>query len=225
MTSLIVPSIIAAASLVGLGVVLHLRAQARLAFEKALVDRGFSQDDDAAGIDFSITPQWADARGMTYLNRFTKELADSALTVANVRCWEMTGTRVRKVGAIMRADEICQTVLSCCFPDRELPRFCLCGKDSALQLQNLVEGGAEIVTGDAAFDRAFFIVGPGDADATAVLTQGVRQRMLSLSDVMVSSGNGSVLLFRQGAVLSPEELGRFLDLLELVREELTTGPA
>lgn len=110
-------------------------------------------------------------------------------------------------------------------PNRELPRLCLCGQDCALELQDLLEDGSEIVTGDAAFDRAFFIVGPGDADATAVLTRGVRQRMLSLPDVMVSSGNGSVLLFRQGAVLSPEELGRFVDLLELIRKEITAGLA
>ena len=225
MTGLIVPLLIAVASVAGFALVLHRRAQAGRAFDRVLADRGFSPraEDPGAAVDFTITLQWPDARGITYLKQFTKKDAGSVLTVANVQCWQVTGARMAQLGAAMRPDGIRQTVMSCRFPDRELPRLCLCPRIWAEQFRNFSEGASEITTGDAAFDGAFFIVGPGTEGVAALLTDSVRAQMLSLSDIMVASGNGSVLLFRQAAVLAPRELGRFLDLLDTIRKEMTTG--
>jgi len=225
MIGLIAPLVIATVSLVGLGVFVYKRGHAGRAFDQVLADRGFTRQVDVsrADIDFTITLQWPDGRGITYVKQFAKEEAGALLTVANVHCWEVTGSRMAKLGAAMKPDEISQTVMSSSFPQRVLPRFCLCPTSWADQFRNLSEGGTEITTEDPAFDKAFFIVGPSKEDVTSVLTEAVRARMCSLSNVMLASGNCSVLLLRQAVVLPPPDLARFLDLLEMIRKEITRG--
>ena len=225
MTDLIVPLIIAAAGLTWLVVFLCRRAAAELAIERLLTDRGFVRlrNDADLAIDFTVTLQWPETRGITTLKQFTKEEAGSTLTVADVRCPEVTGARMGRSGAAMKPDRIRHTVIGCSFPGRELPSFYLCPQDWADQFRNLYEGGTEITTGDAAFDSAFFVIGPGGQDVAPVLTQRVRAEMCSLSNVMIASGNNSLLLFRQAAVLPPPELARFLDVIELIREEIIRG--
>lgn len=221
MSGLVVPAIIAAGSLAALGVFLHKRTQADRAFAKILTDRGFRPAQEGpGGIDFGVTLQWPQARGITYLNCFTNEDRGTTTTVANVRCWETTGARMSRLGAAMKVDEIRQTVISCRFPGRAIPSFYLCPTDWEGQFRNWTEGGDEIALGDPQFDRTFFLLGPVGADVRMVLTPPVRTLMVSHPNLMLAAGNESVLLFQQAVVLSAQELNGCLDLMATIREEI-----
>lgn len=215
MSDLIVPLIILAGLLGGCGLFVYWRVQAGRAFDQVLEKRGFRRDINLSGeaIDFTVTLQWP-PRVVTYVKQFTKQETGALLTVANVYCWEPDCSRTGPYQAE-------QTIMSCSFPQHATPRFCLCPRDGADRFRNLSEGGEEITIGDPAFDEAFFILGSSKENVMSVLKVSVRAEMLALSDVMVASGNSSVILFRHGVVLSAQELGRFLDLLDTIRRGCT----
>lgn len=216
------PLLILAGMAAALAFCLVGRAKSRHAFERALLKAGFRRADGGQGeIDFAVTLQWPENRGITYLDVFMKTEGDATATVANVRCWEATGARMGRMGAAMRSQEICQTVVAYVFPGRDVPRLCLCPRDWEDQFRNLHEGGAELSSGNASFDRAFFMTGPADADIGRILTQDILAALQSLPDFMLASGNSSVLLFRQAVMLPPDELTACIDLMDMIRRQMT----
>ena len=126
----------------------------------------------------------------------------------------------------MRVDEIRQTVVSCTLAGQTLPQFCLCPRHSAEMFCSLVDQATEIRTGDAEFDRHFFVVGASGTDPSRILTDPVRAGMLTQPELMLASGKESVLVFRQGVVLAPPELRQCLELVDAIRQGVgARGPA
>ena len=216
----LIPWLAVAAALLWLGAFLLRRARTRRAFAQVLADHGFRPvpESSPARIDFSITLQWPEQRGITYLDHYAKEDKGATIRVANVLCWEAPGARPNYPGAGMRVDEIRQTVVSCILPGHSLPRFCLFPRYCAEMFSSLVERGTEIRTGDAGFDRHFYVVGASSTDTTRILTDPVRAAMLAQPELMLASGRESVLVFRQGAVLAPSELCECLVLVDTIRQ-------
>jgi hypothetical protein len=225
MIDLIVPCFIAVGLLVGVGVLIHRKISNDRVFDLTLRDLGFVRQPVGRlpPIDLTITAQWPEARGMTIQKEFTKDKDGGRIRVANVCC---VGTGVMYSGGrrpIMRVEEIRQTVVITSFPGLELPRFWLCPKDCAEDFRTLAKGGVAISTGDVVFDDTFFIIGPRHTECVRVLTPSVRAQILSLPDVMLASGKGSVIVFREGVVLPPEQLGAFVELIQSIRRAIVVS--
>ncbi len=225
MSDFIAPAIIGGVSLGALGFLWYRSVARRNATERVLFASGFrpAAAEDAR-IDFSLTPQWPEGRGIVFLRVFSKKGPDVTLTVADVRCFEITGARLGRGGSAMRADEIEQTVVSCRFRRRQIPRFILCARERADEILLLVKGEQRTVTGDAAFDAAHFVIGPGDPAAPGFLSAAVRREIDALLGLIVCAGHQSVVAFRQGVVLPPADLRALLKLLGTIVSEAGRSP-
>jgi hypothetical protein len=219
---MVVPIAIAVVSLTFVGWLLVGRSRRRAQFIGVLREHGFREVDEPTrnAIDFSVTVQWPEARGMRYQLCFAKDRPNVAITVANVSCFVTAGANVGKCAAA-RADEVQHTVIALRFAERELPRFSICPKRMEGHFRYWTEGGQELQVGFPEFDDAFFVLGKEREVVAPFVTSHFPSVFPQYPDIVAEAGGHTLLLYQQACILTADSLVKHLVLADELIENIT----
>jgi hypothetical protein len=221
---MIVPIAIAVVSLSFVAWLVMKRHRRLAQLVKILSRRGFRRENSTHGgtIDFSVTSQWPEGRGIRYALCYVRESTEVSVTVAEVSCFVMAGANIGKCAAAS-SDEIRHTLISLRFADGAMPRFLICPKDMESRFRYLTEGGEEIETGLPEFDDLFFVLAK-ERDGVAPFVTSVFPSLLTqYPDVIVEAGGQTLLLYQQACLVTGDGLERRLDLVDKFIENITNA--
>ena len=199
---------------------LRIRQRKRLLW-KALTHLGFreEQNDSEHTIDFGITCQWPEARGIVYVSKFVASNQDCRAIVADVRCWETIGKHLQR-----RVDQIEHTMVSCEALGGTIPRFRICPRDWKDRFTQLVDDERAFDDLDSAFSTTFHVQGVDVEDLHHILTPELRKQLLSFPELILEAGKQSVILFDQGKVLGTHRIRAYLNIGQQIVHSVTRPP-
>ena len=219
---MIVPIVIAIAALIVFGAMLHKRSKRADEIREVLEELGFhdARHDPHDGLDFTVTVQWPEARGIRYQSYFTKREDNSMVTVANIGCYQIAGAKMGRLGAAMKMDEIEQTVVGVKFTAQTVPRFGVYPRAIEGQVREMCDGLEKLKTDDCDLERQYTIITRERDSVLRIFTSDIRRAMTDVAKVTLEAGNHSIMLYRQATVLSAVELRRVLGLAETFQRHI-----
>lgn len=218
---MIVPLTVGAFGLAAVAYFTHGAIKRRTIFQRVLFTHGFRKEHEPSSniIDFTITIQWPEARGIQYLQCFSKHNGDASTTIANIRCFETTGARSRIV-PMMRIDEIQMTVIGVRFDKLQLPKICVCPREFSSHFRLWAEARYELKTRDDDFDRIFSVLGKHNENIDDVLSSDVRVALRENPNLILETGKNTMLFYQQGKILNELELQNALTVADRIRKAL-----
>ena len=202
---MIAPIAIAVISVAVLACFLGGHYRRKALFVEVLRERGFREMKDPSSdiIDFAVTVQWPEGRGIKYLLCYAKDEPDVRTVVANVRCFVTAG---------IRPEQVQHTIVALTFADRELPRLSICPSGLESHFRRWTEGGREVQVGSSDFDDMFFVLAKEpQADASYVRSH-FASALLQHPGVILETGGHALLLYQQGRILTADALTESLSL-------------
>ena len=198
------------------------RFKRKAQFIGILREHGFSKEHDPGRntIDFSVSVQWPEGRGIRHLLCFTKNQRNVTITVANISCFITEGTNIGKYAAT-RTDEIQHTVIALRFTNRKLPRFLICPKSMKEHFLYWTDGGEELQLGLPEFDNAFFVLSKEREAVTPFVTSNFPSLLPQYPDIIAEAGEHTLLLYQQASILTADALAKHLGLADKLIENIT----
>ena len=219
---MVLPIAIAVVSLTFAGWFLVGRSRRRAQFVAVLREHGFFEVHGPTRntIDFSVTVQWPESRGIQYQLCFAKDQPNVAITVANVSCFVTGGANLGKYAAV-RTDEVQHTIIALRFAERELPRFSICSKRMEGHFRYWTEGGQELRVGFPEFDGTFLVLGKERDVVAPFVTSHFSSVLPQYPDIVAEAGGHTLLLYQQACILTADGLVKHLDLADKLIENIT----
>jgi hypothetical protein len=210
---MIAPIAIAVIALAALAWFVHGHYMRKASFVRVLRSHGFRDERDPAKdvVDFTVTVQWPESRGIQYLSCFIKDHCEASEVVANVRCFVASGSR---------PEQIEHTIIALRFAGVELPGFSICPRDMESRFRYWTEGGRELQVGVPEFDDMFFVLAKEQSADVPFVKTHFSSLLPQYPDIVVETGGDTLLLFQQGRVLTADSLERHLDLADKLLESI-----